>query len=103
MERIALYGLHYIGDMRINKETKKLRHLPRLNIAVGEIMRKVDANRDLVGFPSLIRGIAYATDGKDALIISSSGGYLRIDAEHLPTLTAELVWISEEIERRNRD
>ena len=85
------------------KKEKPARVLPRIRLNVTEIMKRADGERDLVTFPSEIKGIGYVTDEVDALIITTNGGYLRIDAEHLPTLTTELVWISEEIERRGRD
>lgn len=83
--------------------SKGLRELPRLHIETEQIMKKVDGNRDLVGFPSAMKGVGYATDGRDALIITSHGGYLRIGADNLMTLIGEMQWIYEEMERRSRD
>lgn len=83
--------------------SRGLRTLPRLHIETEQIMRKVDGNRDLVGFPSMMKGVGYATDGRDALIITSHGGYLRIGAENLKSFIKEMQWIDEEIERRSRD
>ena len=82
---------------------KGIRELPRLHIETEQIMKKVDGKRDLVGFPSSLNGVGYATDGRDALIITSHGGYLRIGAENLKTFIKEMQWIDEEIERRSRD
>lgn len=80
-----------------------MRQLPRLHLEVEQIMRKVDGNKDLVGFPSVMNGVGYATDGRDALVITSHGGYLRISSRNLKALIGELEWIDEEIERRSRD
>ena len=85
------------------RKEKPARALPRIRLNVTEIMKRADGERDLVTFPSEIKGIGYITDEIDALIITTNGGYLRIDAKHLATLTSELIWISEEIERRSRD
>lgn len=82
---------------------KGLRRLPRLHIETEQVMKTVDGNKDLVGFPSDMAGVGYATDGRDALIITSHGGYLRIGAGNLKTFIKELMWIDEEIERRSRD
>lgn len=83
--------------------TKGLKELPRLHIETESIMRRVDSNKDLIGFSSSMSGVGYATDGRDALIITSHGGYLRIAAPNLKTLIKELQWIDEDIERRSRD
>lgn len=82
---------------------KKMSKLPRLWLDNSIIMRYVDGCRDLVGFPSELSGIDYATDGRDVLIISSRGGYLRINAQVLKKFTKELEWLDEEVERRSRD
>lgn len=82
---------------------RKLSKLPKLWIDNEIVMRYVDGCRDLVGFPSVLSGIDYATDGQDVLILSVRGGYLRINAQALKTLLKELEWIDEEVERRSRD
>ena len=82
---------------------KGIRKLPRLRIETEQIMKRVDANKDLIGFSSNLSGVGYATDGRDALVITSHGGYLRISAENLKTFIKEMQWIDEEIERRSRD
>lgn len=77
--------------------------IPTIHLDLEELMRYVDNNKDLVGFPSMLKGVAYATDGMDALILTRRKGYLRIDASELKTLIEELQWIDEDIERRSRD
>lgn len=81
----------------------KYSSIPRLNLNLELIMRKADANRDLVSFPSIKTGWGYVTDGADALIVTTKSGYLRIHEQDLDTLIQELEWIKEEMERRSRD
>lgn len=82
---------------------KLMKIIPTIHLDLEELMRYVDNNKDLVGFPSMLKGVAYATDGIDALILTRRKGYLRIDASELKTLIEELQWIDEDIERRSRD
>ena len=89
--------------MRITMKRKLMKIIPKIYLDLEELMRYVDNNKDLVGFPSMLKGVAYATDGKDALILTRRKGYLRIDANELKTLIEELQWIDEDIERRSRD
>lgn len=74
-----------------------------MSLNLEEIMKKADANKDLVSFPSSHKGWGFVTDGIDALIVTRSSGYLRIREEDLDTLIYELAWIKEEMERRGRD
>ena len=82
---------------------EKLTKLPRLYLDNAKIMRYVDSCRDLIGYPSTMTGIDYATDGRDLMIISTRGGYLRINVNVIKSLIADLEWMSEDIERRSRD
>ena len=82
---------------------EKLTKLPRLNLDNAKIMRNVDGRKDLIGYPSILTGIDYATDGRDLVIISSRGGYLRINVKVVKKLIAELEWMAEDLERRSRD
>lgn len=84
-------------------KSKIMKIIPTIHLDLEELMRYVDNNKDLVGFPSMLKGVAYATDGIDALILTRRKGYLRIDASELKTLIEELQWIDEDIERRSRD
>lgn len=83
--------------------TNRLSSIPRLHLNLENIMRKADANRDLVSFPSIKTGWSYVTDEEDALILTTKSGYLRIHEQDLGTLIQELEWIKEEMERRSRD
>ena len=82
---------------------KYARTLPRLKLDTAQILNKADSRRDLVTMPSSMAGVGYVTDGIDALVITTQGGYLRINAKKLPELIEELQWLGEEIERRSRD
>lgn len=82
---------------------QKLKKIPRLRLDNESIMRNVDGCRDLVGYPSTLSGIDYATDGRDLLILSTRGGYLRMNAHLLKKFITELIWLEEDIERRSRD
>lgn len=82
---------------------QKLTKIPRLRLDNYAIMRNVDGCRDLVGYPSILNGIDYATDGTDLLILSTTGGYLRMNAKLLKTFITELQWLEDDIERRSRD
>lgn len=80
-----------------------LRKIPNIRLDTEQIMRLVDANRDIIGFPSLLPSTGYAIDREEALVITGSRGFLRIKAEDIRTLREELAWIEEEMERRSRD
>lgn len=82
---------------------QKLTKIPRLRLDNSTIMRNVDGCRDLVGYPSILKGIDYATDGTDLLILSTTGGYLRMNAKLLKKFITELQWLEDDIERRSRD
>lgn len=80
-----------------------VRVLPRLRIDTAQVLQRAEAQRDLVTYPSAIRGVGYITDGTEVMAITSSGGYLRISAEKLIDLIEELQYINEDTERRKRD
>lgn len=80
-----------------------LKELLRISLDTEQILRKAEGKRDLVTFPSTMRGVGYVTDKQELLILSSTGGYLRISEAMLPKFIEELRWMNEEIDRRKRD
>ena len=81
----------------------ELKVLPKLRVAVDQILVRADAKRDLVTFPSSLSGTGYITDLQDILIVTRRRGYLRIKKSDLEAMLQELEWIGEEVERRGRD
>ena len=84
-------------------QTKRLKKIPKMELDTSGILDKADGQRDLVTYPSEMNGIGYVTDGYDALVVTTNGGYLRINAHLIPALIEELEWIAEDIDRRKRN
>ena len=81
----------------------ELKVLPKLRLAVNQILKRADIKRDLITFPSLISETGYITDLQDIMIVTQNRGYLRIKKGDLETMLQELEWIREDVERRERD
>ena len=85
------------------EKPKPLNKIPYFILNTENIMKTADGIRELVAFDSNLKGYGYVTDGEDALIVTRQGGYLRIHKDLLNEFIEELEYLSEEIERRNRD
>ena len=81
----------------------ELKVLPKIRLAVNQILKRADIKRDLITFPSLISETGYITDLQDIMIVTQNRGYLRIKKGDLETMLQELEWIREDVERRERD
>ena len=81
----------------------ELKVLPKLRLAVEQILAKADGRKGLVTFPSLLSNTGYITDLQDIVIVTRDRGYLRIDKSDLKTMLQELEWIGDDVERRERD
>lgn len=80
-----------------------LTKIPKLNLACEQILRLAESNRDLITYAANKPIKGYVTDLNEVLIMTHSGGYLRIGIGSIPSLIEELQYIQEDVERRRRD
>lgn len=63
------------------------------------LLAQADRKNFLYTYSSDLRGVGYVTDGEEILIITSNGGYLRIETKDLKTMLEELECVIEDNER----
>lgn len=63
------------------------------------LLAQADRKNFLYTYSSDLRGVGYVTDGEEILIITTNGGYLRIETKDLKTMLEELECVIEDNER----
>lgn len=63
------------------------------------LLVQADRKNFLYTYSSDLRGVGYVTDGEEILIITTNGGYLRIETKDLKTMLEELECVIEDNER----
>lgn len=83
---------------------RSIAKLPQIKIDLNMLMLAVETRRkELISFPSSIKGLAYIGSKDDGIIIvSSRKGYIRIDEDDIPAVVEELQEYYEQLKMRSR-
>lgn len=73
------------------------RAIPRQErLDIESILLRAENDTSLVAISSDIEGVAYITDKKEFVILTKTGGYIRMDREALAFLLAEALEVIKE-------
>lgn len=82
---------------------RSIAKLPQIKIDLNMLMLAVESRKDLISFPSSIKGLGYVGCEDDGIIIvSSKQGYIRIDEDDIPAVVEELQEYHDQLKMRRK-
>ena len=84
------------------KKIKAECELKTIYLDIERILSKADRLPEVYTMESEVQAAGYAIDSDEAIIVTRSRGYLRINEGDIPTIIEELQYIREEMERRRQ-